>query len=765
MPAFCSDFPMRTPSMVALACGLCCSGAVWAQTHCLASVASDSDCKVTIQELGQEHRQFGNIEVTGVTITSAQAKEAHPVQVLDRRLIERSPATHLGELLQHLPTLLPRDAAGLSGSMEVAAVHGDAAGTLVLVNGQRLPTAGRPGWTGAGQGVDLRFLPLSAIERIEVDTPGASSALGSDGITGIVNIVTRRNTTPALGAEYLAPANGQSDGRGLNVAWGTGHPGTDGYAMQLHAAVSQRTPMMATVPLQTLRAAPVTTRQQWFLAGEWRVGPSWNGFGHLLGTHESPPNVTTGASLPGWTPADIARGTWPQGLTEQQSMHQWQLGLKGPWQPWDVTASVASGQDRHQQPTYFGARTHGADPGPPSLQAMPSMAWQHHHARLQTLSVQAVRELDDPPQGPRTLGLGWHWRQESLATQHGPPNSALFEGQRQQWALHAEVKTPVAEQHELTVSARHDHYSDVGEAQTGELAWKWRPQKKLMVRASWGSGFRAPGLDQRSTQVSQTWLIWDPVHQSELLVRRTGQTDLKAEQSTRTTWGFRLEPHPRWTLGADLWRIDVRQAIGYPGPAALQAAGQLREDASGSYLDSVATNLGRTRKQGIDYDSEWRVPSDAGLFRLSLKGTLYLKSTLKQTMTGQTVSDLGHFSGTTPFVTPRHKMVSGISLERGDWVIMSGLRYRSAYREALLWPSTAPSTATPAEQKVPAYWRLDLGAQWRLNRQLSMSAWVLDIAQRSRLPDLSPNMGWTGTATRSLEDTGRTLKLKLIYKL
>ena len=63
--------------------------------------------------------------------------------------------------------------------------------TLVLLNGRRI--AGQ-----AGQEtffVNLRHMPAGAIERIEVDLDGGSSVYGSDGIAGIINIITRKDFT------------------------------------------------------------------------------------------------------------------------------------------------------------------------------------------------------------------------------------------------------------------------------------------------------------------------------------------------------------------------------------------------------------------------------------------------------------------------------------------------------------------------------------------------------------------------------------------
>ena len=76
--------------------------------------------------------------------------------------------------------------------------------TLVLVNGKRLGSfAG--GITGA-EGVNLSAIPVSAIDRVEVLTDGASAIYGSDAIAGVINYIMRQDFTGADAmVQYGAP--------------------------------------------------------------------------------------------------------------------------------------------------------------------------------------------------------------------------------------------------------------------------------------------------------------------------------------------------------------------------------------------------------------------------------------------------------------------------------------------------------------------------------------------------------------------------------
>jgi iron complex outermembrane receptor protein len=59
--------------------------------------------------------------------------------------------------------------------------------TLTLLDGHRIAPGGLDGSI-----VNVPLIPLSAIDRIEVLTGGASAIYGSDAVAGVVNIVTRR---------------------------------------------------------------------------------------------------------------------------------------------------------------------------------------------------------------------------------------------------------------------------------------------------------------------------------------------------------------------------------------------------------------------------------------------------------------------------------------------------------------------------------------------------------------------------------------------
>ena len=97
------------------------------------------------------------------------------------------------------------------------------ANTLVLVNGRRV--AGMAG--NENSIVNILNMPLSAIERVDIQLDGASAVYGSDAIGGVVNFITRKDYR-GLSATFREEfSSTDSDRRNMSVnggyAWGSGN--------------------------------------------------------------------------------------------------------------------------------------------------------------------------------------------------------------------------------------------------------------------------------------------------------------------------------------------------------------------------------------------------------------------------------------------------------------------------------------------------------------------------------------------------------------
>jgi outer membrane receptor protein involved in Fe transport len=138
------------------------------------------------------------IIVTGSRILR-DPNEASPVPITSITTddIQQSGTTDVVEILQELPAL----STSTSGSQSIDGVFSGGLGvgqsvlnlrglgrarTLVLVNGRRHVSG-----VAGEQSVDINTIPSALIERVDVQTGGASAIYGADAVTGVVNFDLR----------------------------------------------------------------------------------------------------------------------------------------------------------------------------------------------------------------------------------------------------------------------------------------------------------------------------------------------------------------------------------------------------------------------------------------------------------------------------------------------------------------------------------------------------------------------------------------------
>ena len=160
---------------------------------------------VPVTLAGQTHAQdtsepqsLDEILVTSSRIRRAENAFSNPVLTLDSAAIEQSGTTNLSEYLKELPALVgsldANDAAGVNafiGGTGMSLLDLRNLGierTLVLVDGRR-HVAALPG-TAA---VDVDTIPIALVDRIEVQTGGASAIYGADGVSGVINFVMKKD--------------------------------------------------------------------------------------------------------------------------------------------------------------------------------------------------------------------------------------------------------------------------------------------------------------------------------------------------------------------------------------------------------------------------------------------------------------------------------------------------------------------------------------------------------------------------------------------
>jgi outer membrane receptor for ferrienterochelin and colicins len=457
--------------------------------------------------------------VTGTRTEEPVEDAAVATEVIGRDELDASGADTVAEALAaHVGVQVD---SGLAG--EVVSLQGlDPEYTLVLVDGQRV--IGR-----VGGGLDLARLPIADVERIEIVKGPASALYGSDAIGGVVNVVTRHGRRE-LDAEGHATYGtfGQLETR-ARVGGGVG---------------------------------------PWRLAasGGWQRGDGWDA---------DASTVATTASASDTYHAGVDAAFRPTG-----SAWRGDAGVR--WMQRDQHGVDQSGAgaifDRRNLTETLDATV--APEWKPTLATRLRLTGHYGWFRDQFVNDQRDSDALDQYQDTReqlaeaTLQLDW------LAGDHLASFGAdgMFEalrsqrladgdGDRARGAVFAQDEWTLARAPRLVLvpAVRLDEDTRFGTHVTPRLAARFDPREDVVVRASIGTGYRAPDF-------KELYLHFENPGVGYVV---DGNEDLDPETSRSVTAGVEWRPTDRLWLSGGLFRHDLSDLIeatleGEPAPGETQ---------------------------------------------------------------------------------------------------------------------------------------------------------------------------------------------------
>jgi iron complex outermembrane receptor protein len=313
------------------------------------------------------------------------------------------------------------------------------------------------------------------------------------------------------------------------------------------------------------------------------------------------------------------------------------------WNPWSLTQSAAFNS---QLPAakYIGS----------TLDAV---------SKSNVLDGKVTGEAFKLPGGMAQYAAGVQMRKETYVT---TPSAALGTGDiaglggsvppvdraRSVSAGYAELNIPIIKGLELGAAARADRYDDIGNSTTYKLSGRYQPVKPVVLRAAYGTGFRAPTLTDLWTPqtLGTSEAFTDPLTgQKNLQVNALsgGNPALKPEKSKQMSFGLVLQPFDDFSIAVDLFDVKIADAINSPSAQEVVSgfrsgnptyAGAVKLAAAGD-IDSiqvVTVNSGDVRAQGFDLDARYRLKMAGGKFDLALVGTYFTK--YDETSPGGTIS-------------------------------------------------------------------------------------------------------------------------------
>ncbi|MBX8577835.1 TonB-dependent receptor [Pseudomonas cichorii] len=744
--------------------GMLLAGAVQAQET--ASNSSDTLSTVVVT---------GNRGAEQRTVTSSPV----PIDVVSARQLQSTGKPGLMEALSAvIPSLtLPEktgwDASGMARAPNLRGLS--AAEVLVLVNGKRRHTSATLNINGINTGAapaDLDFIPISAIDHVEVLRDGAAAQYGSDAIAGVINIILKADTsgTAVTNAGIGYDGKKQTVQQSLNKGFEIGDGGivqlaldarsqnddnkasANGYTYEqaLDRAGKSTyggygTPKINLLTLGYNAELPVSDDLSLYSFTTYSRRKAEQGQNFRLPTITN--TITTG-------PNGYPGGYVPIWYIDEEDF-QAAFGAKGQVGEWDWDLSSTYGRNEAEQGT---ERNQNPSLGEATPNHFTSGTWI---ATELTTNLDFKRGFDIGLQKPLDLSYGFEHRRDGYEVQDGdwasyanggycvaPGNCASSGAQvtngispdeassatRNSVASYVDVGFNPVPQWYLGTALRYEHYNQgVGATRSGKLTTRYDFTPEFAVRATVSNGFRAPSLanslfSARSTTYGVVNGVYQSINFGVLPVasgaaRALGAEDLKPERSTNFSLGFTLTPTDRLSLTTDAYVINIRDRITLTGTLLGDEVTQvLQNNGINSTLGGqYFINGADTRTKGVDVVGNYR--HDLGAFGsvkwtaafnwnqteiLSYKASTTILGTSYDLMDREARNDV---TG----IQPKTKLILG-----GDWSIdkftinLALTRYGS-YKEV------NDSANRSLDRIYAAKWITDLDVGYNLTKDLNIA--------------------------------------------
>jgi iron complex outermembrane receptor protein len=600
----------------------------------------------------------GAVIVTGTRSSGIKVENsASPIQVLDSASLARTGQPDLIQALaQNLPSFTAQafggDAANLTLSARLRGLSPN--NTLVLINGKRrhgtanLAVLGGPYQGGAA--ADLNYIPVSAIDHIEVLQDGAAAQYGSDAIAGVINIILKSNNH---GGTATVNGGGYSDGGGRTLD-GSANIGVEPFQdafLSLTAeskyhgysdrgGIDPRVVDPANVALYPgmfqepgyPNVNKIQGDAQYHLSVVaanfgWDISPDSQLYAFAtVGRKEA--RAYENYRLPSRLPK-----IYPTGFSPKETMKEEDFAFTGGYKTkaagWNIDLSSTYGRDK--------ARIGVADSGNVSLFAdtgfTPTVFSAGAFIASQlTTTLEASKEFDIGWAKPLNIAGGIEHRIDKYEIEAGDEASRYKEGsqsypgfsltdagshRRTNQAAYLDFAgNPIADL-TLDLAARYEHFSDFGNAKVGKFTSRYDFSPVVALRGTVSNGFRAPTLAESyysATNVSpgSAFVQLAPNSAGAKLV---GVDGLKPERSTNFSVGLVLNPASNLSMTLDAYQITIRDRI--VGSGALNGSGAdvvspavvAAIKANGNVLDSSVTTTGinifsnavNTRSRGVEF--------------------------------------------------------------------------------------------------------------------------------------------------------------------
>ncbi len=413
-----------------------------------AAFAQRSDSPFASPSAPPSASQSEPIVVTANRTARPLSETLSDITVISRRDIADAGASTLPELLQAFGGLEISQNGG-AGKVSGLFLRGTrTAQTVILVDGVRLENA----LSGGG---NLEFLPISSIDRIEVLRGPSSSLYGSGAVGGVIQIFTRQGEGPLQSHGALSFGTQATRGLSVGVSGRLGEQGDTNLSLTYSA--DRTAGYEATTPNSSaFQADRDGTRQSTINASlQHRLNQQWSLGGSVLSTNGRS-SYDDSFSTP-----DTARLRFAS-----RALSTYVNGKLSPI--WDTT--LRFGQTRIES-------SYDAFVFEPKLTTN-TWSWQNN------VNVASGKWLFGYEQMRQAISG------EGVAT----GSNAYLRDQRstRSWFAGFEAGSGA---HLWRIHARNDAIDELGARFSGSVGYGYRLSTESLVRASYGTAFRAPTFD------------------------------------------------------------------------------------------------------------------------------------------------------------------------------------------------------------------------------------------------------------------------------
>jgi iron complex outermembrane receptor protein len=583
--------------------------------------------------------------VTGTRERGIKAVDsAAPIQIVGAAELKSAGAPDLMSALVTLVPSLQMEAFGfdMSGQTLQARLRGVSPNdVLVLINGKRRHTTanlaidtGSPFQGGAG--VDLNFIPLDAIDHVEVLTEGAAAQYGSDAVAGVINIILKKNSSGGSLTGTYGQYGNNGDGKTEDVSGNVGLEPSPGGFFNItgdirnhgHSNTGEEDPRLFPA---NLAAAGYPNSNAAFVPGYpnlnkidgdaavqqkiLSVNAGWDfdggtelyfvaTYGHKYAAsyenYRMPSKVNYTPPCPtGVAPANCPATIYPDPLgfnpqeANDEDDFQFTAGVKGIAVGWDWDLTTGFGGDRDNLYTLDTVNTgYYGDTG----NAAAAMLSNIYDGRLQatqwTSTLDFRRDFDVGFAAPLNVAFGGEHRRDTYTIGAGPPISYIDGGassypgftpldansnSRTNDAGYIDFSTKPISALRLDAAARFEHYSDFGNATVGKLNARFDFSPEFAIRGTINNGFRAPTLAEEyysSTNVGPlTAYVQLPPNSAAGKLLGLGN-GLQPEKSVDFSVGLVWRPLEHMSTTLDVYQITITNRIVGSGNVAGQIGGK-----------------------------------------------------------------------------------------------------------------------------------------------------------------------------------------------